>query len=54
MLKDQFEIAFAYLRSRMNRVIKYVKTLIKTGQVKKNQYTGGVLIEDLDKRKAEF
>lgn len=53
MLKDQFEIVFGLLKSRMKRAIIYVNKLIKEGDVQKIAYKK-YTIKGLTERRKEF
>jgi len=53
MLSDHFNLMFAYLRSRMKRIILYVNQLNREIP-EQNIYPDSVVIPDLERRKAEF
>jgi len=53
MLADHFEIVHGLLKSRMQRIIKYVNGLLTDGSVQETE-NKEALIKDLDAKRAEF
>jgi len=53
MLLDHLDIMFGYLRSRTKRIVQYINQLAKE-LPEENIYFDGVVINDFEKKKAQF
>jgi hypothetical protein len=54
MLADHFEIIHGLLKSRMQRIIKYVNGVITDGSVVQDTESKNVIIKDLEQKRNEF
>jgi len=54
LISDHFEIVSGLLRSRVKRIIRFVNALAKTDGVQRDFVEGGIYIENLEQRRAEF
>ena len=54
LIADHYEIVAGLLRSRIKRIINFVNKLARNGGVQKDFTDGGIYIEDIEQRRAEF